>query len=476
MSKKNKIMSLIIFFTVLILSVPVPAQKRVITVEEAVNIALKNNRDVKISMMNVRKAEAAVREAFGYALPTVDFSAQYYRFLKKPKMSFPDFGALLGNATYGILFEENVIPRDESKFQPVGTTLQEFVQTNNFEGSVQATQILFNSAVFRGIGTSQIYLDLSKEELKRTVSSVVLDVERTFYGVLLSKELYEITEASFKNASDNLKNVKALYDQGLVAEFDYLQAEVRVENIRPVLLQMENTLLMSQDGLKILLGIDQSEVLDVDGEFEYKDELLPDESESVSIALRDNFSIRSMQLKLKVDEAFIALDRADYWPTLAAFGNYGYSGSSNDFNFQTYQSATVGLSFSINLFRGTRTYNKVEQSEIGMLQSEEQFSQLKDYTIAQVRFRINELRKVKASLNAQERNIKIAQRAYELAVIRYKEGTSSQLEVENSDIALRQAKINRLQSVYDYIISRANLDQLLGRVDPSYLNQFDFKD
>jgi outer membrane protein len=470
----NKIFTLLIIF--LVIAIPVTAQKRVITLDEAINIALKNNREIRMAQMNVDKAQSAVREAFGYALPTVDLSANYYRFLSKPKMAFPDFEALLGNATYGILFHENVLPRDESKFRPIGTTLQSFAQTNNFESTVQATQILFNSAVFRGIGTSQIYLDLSKEELKRTASSIVLEVEKTFYGVLLMKELHEITEASFKNASDNLKNVRALHEQGLVAEFDFLQAEVRVENIRPVLLQMGNNLKMAEDGLKILLNINQQDDIDVSGEFEYKDELIPDESESIQMALEENFSIKSMQLKLKVDDAFIALDRADYWPTLAAFANYSYAGSSEDLKFQTYTSATVGLSFTINLFRGTQTRHRVEQAEATLNQSREQFSQLKDFIVSQVKFRINEIRKVKASLDAQERNVKLAERAYELSTLRYKEGTGNQLEIENSDIALRQAKINRLQSVYDYILSSANLDQLLGRIDASYLIHLDFND
>jgi outer membrane protein len=476
MTQFKKFRLLIILVSVLAVSLPVHAQKRVLTLEEAVGIALKNNRDVKIAQMNVSKAEAAVRQAYGYALPTVDLNASYYRFLMKPKMAFPDFASLLGNATYGILFDEGVIPRDDSKFRPVGTTLQSFVQTNNFESTVQATQILFNSAVFRGIGTSQIYLDLSKEELKRIAATTVLEVEKTFYGVLLSKELYEITEASFKNASENLGNVRALHEQGLVAEFDFLQAEVRVENIRPVLLQMENNLSRAGDGLKILLNINQAEDIDVSGEFIYEDEILPDENESIRTALEDNFSIRSMSLKLKVDEAFIALDRSDYWPTIAAFANYSYAGSSDDFKFQKYSSATVGVSFTINLFRGTQTINKVEQSEVSLNQSEEQYSQLKDYVVSQVKFRIKELRKVKASLEAQERNVKLAQRAYELAVLRYKEGTGNQLEIENSDIALRQAKINLLQSIYDYILSKANLSELLGSTDPSFINQLDFKD
>ncbi len=472
----NRLKIRLVLAAVILLPFMSGAQTRVMTIDEAINTALKNNRDVKIAQMNVSKAEAAVDEAFGYALPSVDFSASYYRFLQKPKMPFPDFAALLGNATYGILFDENVLPRDDNKFKPVGTSLQSFVQTNNFETSVQATQILFNSAVFRGIGSSQIYLNLSKEELKRKVSDVVLEVKKTFYGVLLSKELYEITEASFQNASENLGNVKALRDQGLVAEFDYLQAEVRVENIRPVLLQMENTLSAAKDGLKILLGIEQSENIDVTGDFSYTDEILPEEDETVRIALEDNLSLKSMQLKLEVDEAFIALDRSDYWPTIAAFANYSYTGSADNFKFQKYAAATVGLSFSINLFKGTRTYNKVEQSEITLSQSEEQFSQLQDFIASQVKFRINELRKVKASLAAQDRNVKVAQRAYELSIIRYKEGTGSQLEVENSDIALRQAKINRLQTVYDFILSKANLDQLLGRINQEYLIQFDFND
>jgi outer membrane protein len=339
---------------------------------------------------------------------------------------------------------------------------------------VQATQILFNSAVFRGIGSSQIYLDLSKEELKRTAATVILEVERTFYGVLLSEELRDITEASFKNAAENLRNVRALHEQGLVAEFDFLQAEVRVENIRPVLLQMENNLKTAKDGLKILLNIDQAEKIDISGEFAYEDEIIPDESESVSTALENNLSIKSMQYKLQVDEAFIALDRADYWPTLAAFANYSHSGSADNLKFQRYSSATVGLSFSMNLFRGVQTRNRVEQAEVTLSQSEEQFSQLQDFVVSQIKFRINEIRKVKASLEAQERNVKLAQRAYELATLRYREGTGSQLEIENSDIALRQARINLLQSIYDYILSKANLNQLLGRIDDSYLNQIRF--
>jgi outer membrane protein len=256
-------------FFILLLFFPfiLVAQIKTFTIDEAIQTAIENNRDIKIALMNVQKSDAAVSEAFGYALPKLDASASFSHFLKKPKMSFPDFEALLTNAAYSILFDENVIPRDDSKFRPVNNTLQSFVQANNFETNLQLTQTLFSSAVFKGIGASQIYLNLAKEDLKNQVSETVLNVQEAFYGVLLTKELLKITEESFKNAQDNLVTVNAMFDQGLVAEFDKLQAEVQVENIRPVVSQMQNNLLNAKNALKIVVGIDQQTEIDVTGEF-----------------------------------------------------------------------------------------------------------------------------------------------------------------------------------------------------------------
>ena len=470
MSGKMLFRKLLIIISLFFFITNISAQKKVINIEDAIRVALDNNNQVKISIMEVEKAEAAVREAFGYALPTVNLSANYSRLIEKPQMPFPDFEALLTNATYGILFKEGVIPQDNSKYLPLQTKLQSFAQTNNYEAKAEIVQILFNSAVFRGIGTSQIYLDLSREMLKSSVANTVLNVKKAFYGVLLTKNILEITKASYDNAQENLKNVKAYYEQGFVSEFDALQAEVQVENIRPVVLQIENTLKNVKNNLKIVLGINQSEDLDVEGELIYSEELIPDMMDAIETALTSNYDIKSIKMKREVDEAFVDLDRADYYPNLAAFGSYSYSGSADDFKFNNYSTAMVGLSFSINLFRGTQTKNRVQQAMISVKQTDEQISQLKDYVSVQVKAKVLELERVKSVIQAQERNVKLAQRAYEIATVRYKEGTGSQLEIQNSDIALRQAKTNMLQSIYDYISSRSELDQLLGSVKDEYIS------
>ena len=227
-------------------------------------------------------------------------------------MPFPDFEALLTNATYSILFDEGVIPRDDSKYLPMETKLQSFALTNAYTTDLTLTQTLFSSAVFEGIGASKIYYNLSQAELDNTVSKTVLDVQRAFYGVLLSKAVLEIARASFQNSQDNFNNVVALYNQGMVSEFDKLQAEVQVENIRPYVLQLENTLINTKNRLKILLGEKQEQDIDVFAEIVYEPIENINEEAFIDEALQNNFDIRSLGLKKQVDEAFIQLDVAEF--------------------------------------------------------------------------------------------------------------------------------------------------------------------
>lgn len=453
----------------LIVSLNIPGQTKTFTLEEAIKSALENNREVKIAQMEVSKADAAVDEAFGYALPTIDLSANLAHFIEKPKMPFPDFEAMLTNATYGILFDEGVLPQDDNKFMSMATKLQSFAQTNTFEGQIQLTQILFNSAVFRGIGASQIYLSLSEEQLKASVSNTIMNVNKAFYGVLLSRQMLDIVETSLSNAEENLSNVKALHAQGLTSDYEALQVEVMVENIRPKVLELKNLVQSAEDGFKIVLGLNRDSDIKVIGKIEYVEESIPTAGNAMNLALEQNLDLKSLQIKRNIDEEFIAIERSDYWPTIAAFGNFTYSGSSDDWNFQTYNSTLVGLSFTMNLFKGGRVANKVEQAEIAVKQTDSQINLTHDYIASQTRTKVMELEREKSQINALTRNEELAKKAYEIASTRYKEGVGTQLEIKNADVELRTARTNKLQSVHNYIISVAELNQLLGEIPAEYL-------
>lgn len=467
MMKTKPILMFIVFQCLLI---TVNAQTVKYTLDDAIADALKNNANVKVALLDVTKAKAAVNEAFGYALPSLDFTTDFVHFIETPKTPFPDFGAMLTNATYDILFKEKVIPEDNNKYLPMGTALQSFAQTNSFESKLTLTQILFNSAVFRGISASGMYLELSKEKLNSVASKTVLDVKKAFNGVLLSKEMLKIIEASLKNAEENLANVNAYLKQGLVSEYDQLQVEVQVENLRPKVDELKKVLEDAKNGLKIVMGAAQSQSIDVEGEIIYSPGIIMSEEENIDIAITKNLDLQTLILKRKVDEEFIAVERSDYWPTITAFGNFTYAGSSDNLNFMTYNSTTVGLNFSINLFKGNRNAKRVEQATIATIQTDEQIALTKQVLAQQVKSKLLEIKRVQSQITALERNVKLAEKAYDIAKTRYSTGKGTQLEIKNADMELSTAKVNRIQSIYSFIVSKAELDDLLGQVDQKYIS------
>jgi len=458
----------LILIGVLLIFSPLLGQQKTINLDEAIKIALQNNREIEIAKMDVNKADAAVSEAFGYALPSVDFTADFSHFLQKPQTSFPDFGAMLNNSTYSVLFDENIIPRDNNKFLPMDFKLQTFVESNNYQAKVQVTQILFNSAVFTGIGASKIYRDLAVQNLKVAIANTVLEIKKAYYGVLLTSDLYNIAKTRFNNANDHLNNIKAMRAQGLVSEFAEMQVEVQVENIRPVLVQLENANIDATNGLKILLNIPQETKIEATGKMVYDDETLPSVMELISEAKKSNLNLNALKIKNKLDDEFATINRGDYWPTITAFGNYTYAGTSEEWNFSNYSSSIIGLTFSINLFQGGRTKNKVQQDIIVSKQTYEQIKTLTDATEMQVKSKINELNRVKEQIDAMQKNILLAERAYKISENRFKEGVGSELEVKDADVSLSEAKINYTNAVHDYLIAKATLFNLIGRVNEQY--------
>ncbi|MFP4369959.1 MAG: TolC family protein [Candidatus Kapaibacterium sp.] len=428
------------------------AQQR-LTLDQAIETALGGSSEINLAEMEVNKAQHQVNEAFGNALPSVDLSANFNHFLEQPVFFAP------ANA-----FNPEA-PADELMTLKIGGA-------NSYEATGTISQVLFNSAVFRGIGASQEYLDVSKEMLKNTVSNTILNVKKAFYGVLLTQDLLEITRTSLQNAEKNLDNVSSMHKAGLVAEFDLLQAEVRVENIRPNVIQLENQLKSAKDMLKVTLGLPQDEDIFLEGELKYEDKSTPGQKASIREAMKSNYQINTLRKKIQVDDAFVDLERSGYWPSLVGFVNYTYQGQANEWDFVNSNTSIVGLQFSMNIFNGWQTSNKVQQRKIEMDKTRQQLHQLEDVISVQIKQKIEELEAVRIKMDAQNRNVNLAERAHEIAQLRYKEGTSTQLEVQNAEIELRRARTNRLQTVLEYIVANAELDNLLGNVEDRYMRPF----
>lgn len=436
-----------------------------LSLDEAIKYGVSNNKELHIQKMNVEKAEQAVKEARGHAMPTLDFTTSFYHYIQKPIFFFPDFTALLNNSTYQILFKEGIIPRDNTKFIPMGLIKQSFVLTNQFESKLQLNQILFNSTVFRGIGASKIYLELSKYNYKATLSKTIANIKKAFYACILLKNVKEIYEQSLSNAEENFSMIKNMYNQGLVSEFDMMQAEVQVENLKPLVENSNNSYKNAINNLKLLIDLPIEEEIEPIGELTFSDYQIDNIETEMNKALASNLDLKVLEYKKKVDVEMVELYRSEYYPSLVAFANFSLAGQSDKLNFQTYTQSLLGLQLSINLFNGFQTNSRVQQSKINYLETEEQISQFKSYLKKQVIEKYYDLEKAKKQILAQEKNIKLAEKSYQIAQERYKEGTGIQLEVKNAELELRQAKLNYQQALFDYIIAKTDIENILGEIN-----------
>ena len=414
-----------------------------LSLQEAISIALQQSQEMAVARQELRKADAQVDEAFGNALPTVDFNTRYTYNIQRPVFFFPG--------------EDGIV-------RPI-----EIGSKNALSADISVQQILFNSAVLTGVGTAEIYAQISRQGLRTEAGDVILDVKRAYYGVLLSREVLKVNETLLKNAEANYENTRILFEAGLRAEFDAIRAEVTVANLRPQVAEGRDMYGNAIDGLKTTLGYDNllTEGMEVTGSFVEPTtggEIAEDYARLEREMLEHNPQLASLRLLADVNRELIEIDRSEYLPTVALFGTYKYEGQADnlgDLDFQP--SAFAGINVSLNIYNGGKTAARMEQSRVEYDQNRFRTAQLESALRLQLKSTLRRIDAALEQLRASERTIEQAERAYTISTATYRAGTGTQLQINDADLALAQSRLNRLNAVYNYNVALAELEHLIGR-------------
>lgn len=446
---KRKCLGLVLAFALIIPSVSF-GQSIELTLDEAIDIAIRSNYSIKVAELDVKRAEADVSEAYGFALPTINLSSNYTRNIEPPSFFFDGFG------DFG---------KDTNSPFPVSNDPIKIAKSNAYDAKIEIRQTIFNSAVFKGISAADVYSDAAREQMNNNTSKVVLNVKNAYYTVLLAKEALELIETSLQNAQKNYEDVSILFREGLISEYDLIRAEVYLENIRPEKIKTEYNLKDSKNALKVVLGMDPSQEITIKDSFENKVNSRIDlnKEELEKSLVQNNNDLKVIEKQKAVNKDFISINESEYLPTLSLFGNYSLQGQADDFNFQNVSSSAVGISFSMSLFQGFQTNAKVEKAEIDLEKTSHQESLVKISLKSQLSNIVSRIETAQKQIESNEKTIKQAERGYEISKVRYTEGIGSQLEINDADLALRTAKLNKMQSIYNYLVANAELDQILGK-------------
>ncbi len=241
------------------------------TLDLAIKTAFDNSHDLTKVKLDKLKSDYQVTEAWGSAI--------------FPKIS--------GQVDYRRAIEKSVIVIETPFFSgqfPAGTD-------NTITSSINLSQPLLSGSAFFAVRIAENYAAINDLAVSDFKSKLIYNVKQAFYGVLIAKEVYNLTLLNKKRAEDNYHDTEIMYKQGLVSDYDAIRAKVQSDNLTPIVIQTENTLRIAKNHLKLLMGLDVKEEIDIEGNLQDADSGSYVLDNTIEDALKSNSLLQQLELQ-----------------------------------------------------------------------------------------------------------------------------------------------------------------------------------
>jgi len=442
---------------------------------DLVRLALDKNRDLTVAREAYVTSQEQVSEAWSSVMPSIDLNGSYQRNIAAPVSFLP----------------AEIFGGPPGELIPV-----QFGADNQWSSTLSIEQPLFKPNVIVALGAARRFENLQAEVLRGSEQGIVTQVRAGYYQLLLSEEQARLTENSVNRVRESLEETRALNRAGLAGDYDVLRLEVELANLEPNLRRATNAVLQARRQLAVLVNVEDHETLQIRGSLAEMDlndidanspenrEVLTFNGavigglDQVQAALEEGLvraveqrsDLRQLELTEELRHTEMRAEQASYLPEISLFGNYVVSaqqnGSPNFFGSEDTRASSrfVGLRVSIPIFQGFSRDARVDQKRAGLRAAQANSAQGTQAAQSQVRTIVEAVEEAYLRATGQSLAVQQAERGFEIASAQYAEGISSQLELTDAEVALRQSEFNYAQAVYDYLIARAQFDEATGQV------------
>lgn len=422
-----------------------PPETLTLTLEDAIELALRQNPNYLATREREGQARGIVREAVSRFLPSLNIQGTNTLDEKLFVLEFPSF-----------------VPGEPPQRISIDFT-------KNYQMALAFSVPLFaGGRLVAGYKQAEYNLQSTQESIRLSEQETVFNVKKAFYGYLLAREFYAVAEEALKLAEEFHKNVKSLYDVGMSSKFDLLRSEVQVANLKPQLIRAKNGRDVGELGLKTVLGIDLGKPIAVTAKgLPSSTPLDPEVEKWVEEALLKRPELQQIDYQRRMAGESLKIARGAVLPTLAIGGAYNSWADSLSFRKGAWQNYySINLSLSIPLFNGFESQARIGQSKAAIREIDWIRKGLADMIAFEVRQAILNYQQSRESLLSQEKNVEQAQEAVRIAELNFAEGLATALDVLTTQVALSQARTNYSQGLYDCVMSEAQLEKALGRSRP----------
>ena len=461
-----------------------------LSLDAAVRMAESQSEAVRIARAGVQRSQGTQLQARSQLFPQISGTGSYTRTLKS-QFSGSGIGGTTDTTTApaapappcdDYLLGENAsiaervagletASRCASGLNPFAAfSSLPFGQANQYNLGLSVSQNLFsggrvsaqNAAAAAGHRSATI-------ELTAQRAQNILEVAQAYYDAALADRLVSIADASFTQTENVLRQVQLNKNVGNVSEFELLRAQVTRDNQRPQLIQRRSDREVAYLRLKQLLNIPLEQPVSLTTSI---DEVgaLPEgirlagltitSPETPDTSATNRAAVRQASEAVRAQQELVRVAKSQRLPSLTLSSQYGgvaypTGGLPGSSDFRTNWTVTVGT--SIPIFTGGRIRGDELIAQANLAESRARLQQVREFASLDARVALNALNQAAASWEASRGTAEQATRAYTIAEVRYREGISTQLELNDSRILVEQAVANRALAARNLQIARLKL-------------------
>jgi outer membrane protein TolC len=414
--------------------------------KEAVDYALQNATQVKNALLDIQLQYQQNKQVTAAALPHVNGSVDFTDYLSIPTQLIP---AEFAGGPPGTYFPVKFGTKYSATY---GANLQ---------------QILFDGQVFVGlqarkaaIKNAELTADITKEQIKANVYKV-------YYQLVVGKRQITTLDANIANYEKLLHDTKVIYQNGFAEKLDVDKVQVQLINLQTQKLKAQNQIDAGKEGLKLLMNIPQRDSL-------YLTDTLSDEELKSNILdagynYEDRKEFQQLETAIELGKYNVKRYQLSRIPTLTFSANYNRNAQRTTFNFfkkeePWFSSSFISLSLSIPIFDGGERQANINTARLNLQKLNNNVDLLKESInndVAQAR--IN-MKSAILTMDAQKKNIDLAQQVYNSTKLKYEQGVGSNQEISTAQADLVTAQNNYYSALYDAIIAKIDYLTATGKL------------
>ncbi|MBK7036770.1 MAG: TolC family protein [Bacteroidetes bacterium] len=418
------------------------AQAQVWSLQQCIDTAQLQNRNLQMGRNNIAIGEQKTKEAKANLIPKVTANADYKYFTNLPYQFMP-----------------------LSTFNPTAPEGQfkeaQFGVPHNINANLQLAMPLYNPQIYGAIQTTEIATELTELQYQKTEEQIYFEISNLYYNAQILFHQIVFIDSNLINAERLLKNIQRLNEQLLAKGTDVSKVKLQVSQLATQKENISSKYEQVLNALKFAMGISIDLNLQIEADIQYQNT-----NEYTTSSTLDIQIIKTQNRLLSSELS--TLNKSRFLPSLNLIGMYGTTGfgydkQPNDF-LKFYPIGFAGIQLSYLVFNGTVTQRKINQKRIELRNSELQFSLLAEQNTMQVENAILERMVAKKSVETTSEQIELAKTIYRQTILQQKQGTASLTDVLLADNALREAQQTYLTVVIEYLKADLDLKKLTGNI------------